>query len=361
MALARPQNPLDPEVQAAIHELARDPVCDVRLQIVQNLYALRDSDPEWVWAETEHVVRHEDTRQVVDSAIQSLARVAYLDIPRAIRIAKHVLVRYEGQQGPGIGQVRQSAASHIMDTHFVFSDREADDFYTEQLAAPSAHAENLRAWIIRYSDKLTIGSDTGSDQDRQRAQTVAFYQDTANAISDAAEKIYAEYDLAKSREWPPEVLLRAQALNGVLDDMALRIYFASGGSNNADHTREELERRWRLYRELMPALDRLAECSVVHTSYYLIQALENFIQADPADVFRLIVKSVTASSKFGYAFESMGVDVIVRIVEGYLADYRDVFSDDARLSELIACLNLFVNAGWPAAQSLTFRLADIWR
>ena len=167
--------------------------------------------------------------------------------------------------------------------------------------------------------------------------------------------------MAKSREWPREVVSRAQALNGVLDDMALRIYFASGGDNNADHTREELARRWRLYRELMPVLDRLAECSVVHTAYYLIQALENFIQADPADVFRLIVKSVMASSRFGYAFESMGADVGVRIVEEYLADYRDVFSDDARRDELMACLNLFVSAAWPAAQSLTFRLAEIWR
>jgi hypothetical protein len=38
-----------------------------------------------------------------------------------------------------------------------------------------------------------------------------------------------------------------------------------------------------------------------------------------------------------------------------------VFSDDARLDELMTCLNLFVSAGWPAAQSLTFRLAEIWR
>lgn len=109
-----------------------------------------------------------------------------------------------------------------------------------------------------------------------------------------------------------------------------------------------------MYRELMPVLDRLAECSVVHTAYYLIQA-------DPAGIFRLIVKSVMASSRFGYAFESMGADVVVRMIEEYLADYRDVFSDDARLDELLTCLNLFVSAGWPAAQSLTFRLAEIWR
>jgi len=361
MALARPQNPLDPDVQAAVRELARDPVCDVRLQIVQNLHVLRDSDSEWMWSEIEHVVEHEYTRQVVNSAIQSLAQVAYLDIPRAIRIAKRGMDRYRGQLGPGIGEVYQSAASHIMDIHFLFSDDEADEFYLEQLADPSAHAENLQAWVFRYSGYLTIGDDTSSDQDRRRVKTIAFFRDTADAVSDSVEEIYAEHDPTKSGEWLPELVSRTQALNGVLDDMALRIYFTSGGDSNTDHTREELARRCRLYRELMPVLDRLADCSVVHTAYYLIQALENFIQADPAAVFRLIVKSVMASSKFGYAFESMGADVVVRIVEKYLADYRDVFSDDARLNELMACLNLFVSAGWPAAQSLTFRLAEIWR
>ena len=361
MALARPQNPLNPDIQSAIRELARDPVCDVRLQIIQNLYVLRESDLEWVWAEIEHVVEHEYSRQVVASAIASLGKIAYLDIPRAIRIAKCVLKRYAEQQGLGIGQVCHSAASLIMDIHVGFSNREADEFYADQLSDPSAHAEDLQVWVARYSDNLTIGDDTDSDQDHLRAKTIAFYRDTVDAVSDAVGKIYAAHDPAKSAEWPLEVLTPAQALIGVIDDMAMRIYFASGGSDSAEHTREGLTQRWRLYRELTPVLDRVAECGVVHTAYYLIRGLENFIRADPAGVFRLIVKSVMASSKFGYAFESMGADAVVRIVEKYLADYRSVFSDHARLDELMACLNLFVSAGWPEAQSLTFRLAEIWR
>jgi len=360
MALARPQNPLDADIQSVIRELARDPVCDVRLQVVQSLHILRDSDPAWMWDEIEYVVRHEYTRQVVDSAIQALARVAYLDIPRTLRIAKVVLHRYEGQQGPGIGQVCQSAASLIAGIHFAFVNQEADEFVAERLADPSAHAEVLTGWVAQYSDNLTRGDDIGSVQDRLRAKTISFYRDCVTAVSDKLASIYAQHDLAKSSQWPLEVLSCAQALNGVLDRMALTIYSASGG-DKAELSQDESRRRCRLYRELAPVLDRLAECSVVRTAYYLIQALENFIPADPPGVFRLIVKSVTSSCKFGYAFESMGAALIVRVVEQYLADHRDVFSDEARLNELMACLNLFVSAGWPAAQSLTFRLAEIWR
>jgi hypothetical protein len=53
--------------------------------------------------------------------------------------------------------------------------------------------------------------------------------------------------------------------------------------------------------------------------------------------------------------------VVVRIVERYLADYREIFADPHRLNDLMDCLDVFVKAGWPGAQSLVFRLVEIWR
>ena len=59
--------------------------------------------------------------------------------------------------------------------------------------------------------------------------------------------------------------------------------------------------------------------------------------------------------------ESMAVNLVVSIVERYLADHREVFADAGRLSDLVDCLDAFVRAGWPAAQALSFRLGEIWR
>lgn len=361
MALVRPQNPLELDAQAAIRALARDPVCDVRLQIVQNLHILGVSDREWVWSEIEYAVEHEYTRTVVEAAIQALARVTYQDPPRAIGIAKSLLQRYAGQEGPGIARVCQTAATLIADIHFHFENADADAFLDQCLADVSANADLLATLVARVSDNLKSGLETGSQEDLLRAKTVSFYAACVTAVSDALDCIYAANDLAKSGEWPAETLAETQALNAILDDMALRIYFASGGDKNATPITEQAAARGRLYRELGPVLDRLAACKVVHAAYYLIQGLENFVAEDPAGVFRLIVKSVMSSAQFGYAFESMGADLIVRIVETYLADHREIFTDEARLDELMACLSLFVSAGWPAAQSLTFRLAEIWR
>jgi hypothetical protein len=78
-------------------------------------------------------------------------------------------------------------------------------------------------------------------------------------------------------------------------------------------------------------------------------------------IFTLIARTIRAAERGGYAMESMAVTTVVRVVERYLADHRDVFVASDRRRDLLDCLDAFVRAGWPAAQTLTFRIADIWR
>lgn len=106
---------------------------------------------------------------------------------------------------------------------------------------------------------------------------------------------------------------------------------------------------------------RLANAIVAPIAHHLIQALETFIPLDPPGVFALVAQAVKSAERGGYSDEFMAADLIVRIVERYLADYRAVFTDRARLDDLMDCLDVFVRAGWPAAQSLTFKLGEIWR
>ena len=57
----------------------------------------------------------------------------------------------------------------------------------------------------------------------------------------------------------------------------------------------------------------------------------------------------------------IGVQLVVKIVERYLADYRDIFADPDSRKDLLDCLDAFVRVGWPEARALTYRIADIWR
>ena len=96
-------------------------------------------------------------------------------------------------------------------------------------------------------------------------------------------------------------------------------------------------------------MTQLANAIGAPIAHHLIQALETFISLDPPGVFELIARAVKSAEQGGYSDESMAADLIVRIVERYLADYRAVFADRARLDDLMDCLDVFVRAGWPAA------------
>ena len=59
---------------------------------------------------------------------------------------------------------------------------------------------------------------------------------------------------------------------------------------------------------------------------------------------------------------TLAADLVVRLVERYLAEYRELLQDNPECREaLIELLDTFVRAGWPAARQLTYRLEDIFR
>ena len=49
----------------------------------------------------------------------------------------------------------------------------------------------------------------------------------------------------------------------------------------------------------------------------------------------------------------------MRLVGVFLADHREIFENEERRTALIECLEIFMEAGWPAAQRLLYRLPDL--
>jgi hypothetical protein len=94
----------------------------------------------------------------------------------------------------------------------------------------------------------------------------------------------------------------------------------------------------------------------------MIELLGTFVSEDPKGVFVRIATAVRTGSRRGYASESLAADLVVRIVKRYLADYRGLLrDDDGCRALLIETLDLFVDAGWPSARELTYKLEDIFR
>jgi hypothetical protein len=73
------------------------------------------------------------------------------------------------------------------------------------------------------------------------------------------------------------------------------------------------------------------------------------------------LQSGISGQKYGFQRESLGIDVLVWVVSRSLADYGYIFSDRARRGKLIATLDIFIEAGWPEALRLLYRLSDSLR
>jgi ribosomal silencing factor RsfS len=76
----------------------------------------------------------------------------------------------------------------------------------------------------------------------------------------------------------------------------------------------------------------------------------------------LIVRILREGKRGGYQFETLAVDVFVRIIERFLAEYRFLFQENVDCRRgLIDVLDVFVKVGWPQAQRLTYQLEEIFR
>lgn len=354
----------DPQLMAAIRILARDKVPEVRMQIVGNLAMLGNLDKVLAWSEIEHALKTDPTRGIVSCALSALARLSFQDLPRTIRDAKSVLLRYRNKSGPGMAACRETASQLIIDLHIFGVQPEATKFAAEMTAKVVRNASAMRALVARYSDTLLQGNviDAGAADNEPRKKTLAFY-------SELTERAFAEIngrtrrlDIDKFGTWPVADQDAVREMFGILDEIALRLQFAAGAHHDGGLPDDTVSpAQVRLYWEAKPIMVRLANAIVAPVAHCLIQGLERFIPVDPHGVFSLIAQAVKSAERGGYSNESMAADLIVRIVKRYLADYRAIFADRARLEELMDCLDAFVRAGWPAAQSLTFQLGEIWR
>jgi hypothetical protein len=331
---------------------------------VQNLGMLRQLDPDWAWSQLEHVLAKEKTRGVVGAAIEALANLAYQNIPRAIRAAKGVLRRYKGKNGPGMATCQSLATTLIFDFHIFGVNTEADKFAVAITSDVRGNADTIRQLIARYSNNLLAGSvdDPEGSNNQPRLKTLALYHLlTEKSFCEIDERI-SRLDVRAFDSWPESDQATVRSMFGILDEVTLRLHLAVGARHDGSRAGDEISpERARLYTEAKPILARLAIAAVAPIAHHLIQTLETFIPLDPSGIFALIAQSVKSADQGGYSTEPMAADLIVRIVERYLADYRSVFVDHDRMSDLMDCLDAFVRAGWPSAQSLTFRLAEIWR
>ncbi|MFN8149597.1 MAG: hypothetical protein U0R24_00520 [Solirubrobacterales bacterium] len=352
-----------PEVLDAIEKLSRDEVPAVRLHVAQRLHLLRAAAPELMWQVADRIAEQDESRAVTTAVITILPRIAQDDNERMRNVAKAVYAKTD-TDAPGGGELRNRCVELLTDLHVWRGDDDARHFLDEEVIGRiDERSDETRHLVLRVRDAQTYGGDQ-LEHTAIRARAIKLLSDVVKeAVAGYREIEQALRGMSGLTDEDPEVK-RGRGLAQTIDTITHEIYFASGAFDDKQGEPSTVSRdqRERLYSETKDVLNQLSQVPVPSVTHNLLETLEVFIEFDPRDVFLRIGQTILAGKPGGYQFDGMAVDLFVRLVERYLADYRTLLQqDDEARNLLIEMLDVFVDAGWPKARQLTYGLHELFR
>jgi hypothetical protein len=209
------------------------------------------------------------------------------------------------------------------------------------LSAPTDHPARAGRACVFLRPYLN-----GAEQGVSVAQAERAFQLLAVPIPQAASVWDAALAAGASAAQPGDAAARLKAAVRAAEAVGREVYFASGavvvGSGAgtpapaffADHAFPVLE-----------ALTAIPHPAVVER---IVQALSHIAGHDPRRAFLAIANAATTGH--GYEWEPQGADLIVKVVDRYAADHRDLLLGDQEcLSTLRRLLESFVRSGWDQA------------
>lgn len=352
-----------------IEELASDADPRIRQEVLRNLATLFAQVPAKVWKLAESFSKDEKTPYVLGQLVATCLgnlrnrdpkRVESMVLPIRARFP-YQLPKGDGDRDPRAGLWQVSA--QVLAGLYVWNDREKSrDELFRWAANPLVYEDQIRnaVYFVR------IAASQGYDADTQEFKAARLRaQELLRQVVDHAAAGLERYRAlsAKAQGKKKEDGLRYAKC---LEYACANLFFGSGAfqEKNGDGISPVLTDAGKkaFVHDVAPLLRRIGDIAIPHTIYQLVQLLDYMLPGDPALCFDLFTHAITESGrKHGFQGEQLGVDVLVRIVSRCLADYDYIFRDKSRRGRLIACLDLFIEAGWPKALRLIYRLPDSLR
>ena len=342
-----------------IDELLQDPHPAVRLEAVLNLGRIWNLDQTGFWRLLESRLADEKNSRVIDHVCREvLGQALHMDAERAEQLIFRLLNRFE-LEPERQARTRKSLAD-LIGILWVTYERQASYSVLESWISDAAMnvaelSEVLTTLRMAYVAGLS-GPVEPKDADlRHRAQVIA-----NKVVAAAGTGLESHLQIEKRSEKDDEIC-RNYAL--LLDAACLQMYFAAKAVRNgrdADVTLggDELEV---FFGEVGDTLKLIGNCAMPRTIHYLLQLCEFLVPVNPAGAFDLAMHAVrSGGQRSDYQFEPMGTDLLVRLVGLFLADHDELFEEEVRRNALVECLEIFMEAGWPAAQRLLYRLPELF-
>jgi hypothetical protein len=359
--LARHPACAKPEITEAIKRLANDAAPTVRMQLFHRLAWLWEVDRDFVWASLEACVEHETNLAVIHGALHGgLYPLSNIDPGRVARLTASLVDKLPtGKTGD---ELRKDSAAIFVSLDIWDSEPLAVTRVTAIADDPGDHPEEAQYVLHQLREMMVEGKTNGSDvrRDKGRRRAIEIVGRISLRASQQFAALHASILGGVSSDEPKPALDKLKELAATLDGAGSQIYFAANNLNLND--RESVERLLRLYDEVGPIIDTLADVGLAPLAHHLLELLELLVPFRQERAFLHIARVVRGARVSNYQYDSLGQGVVLRLVQRYLAEYREVVeSSSACRAALLDVLDIFVSAGWPEALQLSYRLDDIYR
>ncbi len=345
----------------ALEKLVRDPHPEIRLAIANSLGMLWDTARESMWQLADAVAEQEQNRRVLCFFASSLMRLIHADPAHVEALVLAILSRVPPREDKPGEELKEAMGGLILLLWVSHERSAAQQQLRRWLDAVANHEPELGHAVIAMREGLVLGYDVDNEKDaavRRRCQEFA-----AQVVEVTARGLERYFSLQRNDQTDEEGR-RARLCAKLLDQTGDQFYFSSGafrgGQTDEDKglANDDLKRAF--LADNVETFRRIGDVGTPHTIFHLIEMLGFLTPADPGRVFDLVAHALlTAGSKQGYQFESLGADRFVEVIGRFLADHRELFDDPGRRAQLVACLDAFVEAGWPAARRLLYRLPEL--
>jgi hypothetical protein len=367
MALARAKESSDERLREIIIALAKDVSPAVRHQILTRVNMLFASDKILMFQLCDIGLTQEQNRGVLSFFLAAIRDVLHARPAWFCRRMVSVDDRFpsESSQNAGRDEFPGQLVEIMLRLWLAYDQQPCGDRIKEWFSDPTNHSERVNRGLFILRPALLDGNPEHENaaQERIRTRTIWLYEQVATRVA----PLFVDLANNPNRSEADEATLKTAL--GILDQLAGQIYFGSGAFDETNQARTGVGGsfpgplvRARFLREVTPTCQALAQVPYPSVTHYLLQTLEFIIPEDPSLVFRLVTDALVHGSEGQYQLESLGAEIFVRIVRRYLADFRTVLTQDKELRQrLMRALDIFVEAGWPAARRLVYDLPEMLR
>ncbi|MCA8119033.1 hypothetical protein LGN07_09920 [Burkholderia cepacia] len=329
----------------------------VRMQAALMLLRVWDLDRPGFWSKLEFRLQTETNRGVLSHVVSDLlVRLLHAEPQRCMTLIRGLLDRVQGD-GPRGKDVLHHLAEQVAILWVSHSLDEAHEVLERYAGSPETYSSELQHVLMSLRGAYILGLSPGdtADADDMRQRAFALTLKIVSAANDGLAQVFVQENNSEQES-------AARAFMEVLDSACNQIYFSveaviDGKDESANLSHEAV---FQFAQEARCVLERIGDNASPHTVYYLLQLVEKLIDHAPEIAFDVTAHALlNGGARTGYQFDPLGVDLFVNIVGRFLADHKDVFQVSQRRAALIDCLERFLDAGWPSARRLLYRLPEL--